>query len=141
MLKAPLILNVNCAKILAKFFYFRACVKSIKKSFQMMYSNLCLSFHETVPLINHLVQFDTRGKRLLCKLPAINQSIKLVHHAPDSGPAGSLPLLSQQPKRAIVLQVIVYRYTVPLRHRMRMLKWPHFKVRYKNMQSNQLIKQ
>ena len=50
MLKAPLILNVNCAKILAKKFDFIACAKSIKKSFRMMYSNLCLSFRETVPL-------------------------------------------------------------------------------------------
>ena len=50
VLEAPLILNVNCEKILAKKFDFIACVKSIKKSFGMMYSNLCLSFCETVPL-------------------------------------------------------------------------------------------
>jgi len=50
VLTTPLILNVICAKILAKKFDFIACVKSIKKSFQMMYSNLCLSFRETVPL-------------------------------------------------------------------------------------------
>jgi len=31
VLKAPLILNVNCAKILAKKFDFIACIKSIKK--------------------------------------------------------------------------------------------------------------
>ena len=50
VLKTPLILNVNCAKILAKKFNFIACVKSIKKSFRMMYSKLCLSFRQTVPL-------------------------------------------------------------------------------------------
>ena len=31
VLKAPLILNVNCAKILAKKFDFIACIKSINK--------------------------------------------------------------------------------------------------------------
>ena len=50
VLKTPLILNVNCAKIQAKKLDFIACVKSIKKSFWMMYSNQCLSFRETVPL-------------------------------------------------------------------------------------------
>ena len=33
VLKAPLILNVNCVKILAKKFDFIACVKSIEKEF------------------------------------------------------------------------------------------------------------
>ena len=55
VLKAPLILNVNCAKIPAKKFDFIACVKSIKKSFQMMHSNLCLSFRDTVPLSNNIM--------------------------------------------------------------------------------------
>jgi len=49
VLKSLIVLNVNCAKILAKKFDFMACVKGIKKSFRMMYSNLCLSFRETVP--------------------------------------------------------------------------------------------
>ena len=31
VLKTPLVLNVNCAKILAKKFDFIACIKSIKK--------------------------------------------------------------------------------------------------------------
>ena len=53
VLKTPLVSNVNCAKILAKKFDFIACVKSIKKNFQMMYSNLCLSFRETVPLTQY----------------------------------------------------------------------------------------
>jgi len=34
VLKTPLILNVNCAKILAKKFDFIACVKSIKRAFE-----------------------------------------------------------------------------------------------------------
>ena len=53
-----------CAKFLAKKFDFMACVKSIKKSFQMMYSNLCLSFCETVPLTLY-VHFHDRKTNFL----------------------------------------------------------------------------
>jgi len=56
VLNTPLVLNVNCAKNLAKKFDFIACVKSIKKSFRMMFSNLCLSFRETVPLSRKIVR-------------------------------------------------------------------------------------
>ena len=34
VLKAPLLLNINCAKILAKKFDFIACVKSKKRAFE-----------------------------------------------------------------------------------------------------------
>ena len=65
VLKTLRVLNVNCAKILAKKFDFIACVQSIKKSFQMMYGNLCLSFHETVPLMHYIVnQYIDCNKRV-----------------------------------------------------------------------------
>ena len=67
-LQAPLILNVNCAKILEKFFDFIACVKSIKKSFRMMYSNLCLSFRETV----HLRNRHSNGRSKKCSLRGVS---------------------------------------------------------------------
>ena len=37
------------------------CVKSIKKSFRMMYSNLCLCFRETVPLKGHFSIYKRRS--------------------------------------------------------------------------------
>ena len=80
LFKAPLILNVNCVKILAKKFDFIACVKRIKKSFGMMHRKLCLSFRETVPLSRGSSQKKVRRETfsLLKNYLFNNEKVKII---------------------------------------------------------------